>query len=72
MTEENELRTILGGMLVLMYPDRTKDIIKSLRIMLDGIKEVQKKYNLADNDDDIMGCIIKSLGYMALHGNIDI
>ena len=71
MSEDDELRLILGGMLMLIYPDRTKDIIKSLRVMLASIKEIQNKYNLSDNDADIMGCITKSLAYMALHGNIE-
>lgn len=71
MTESEELRAILFAMLYQIYPDRTKDILKSLRIIKESVKEICKKYSLNESDEDIMECITKSLCFGSLRSNVE-
>lgn len=71
MSDNDELKMILGGMIAIAFPDRTKDIIKSLSIIVESVREIMKNHNLNDNEEDILSVVSASLCYFALHGKID-
>lgn len=70
MTEMNELQAILGIMILEVYPDRTKEIIKSLRIIRNNIIPVMRELNLEISEEEIMECISNSLGFIAQNATI--
>jgi hypothetical protein len=70
MTERDELNTILFGMLIHIYPEKTKSIVQNLLHIKNSIKKIMKLHSLSDSDEDIMQCITNSLCFGALHSNI--
>jgi len=73
MSEQEELKAILGIMLIERYPDRSKNIIRSLRIISRDIREIieeQFKQSIT-NEKDTMNQIAQSLVFLALNVNAD-
>lgn len=71
MTDLDELKIILSGLLHMIYPDRTMQVIKSLCHMCAGCKEILQAQNLSATDEDLIEAIAKSLAYAAIHGKVE-
>lgn len=73
LTDKQELQSILGIMLLECFPDMSKEIIKSLRLMTASIKEILNTHNLKeDHENEFMQVIADSFVFIALKANIDI
>jgi len=71
MNENDELRAILGTMLLMIFPDRVKSIIKSLRIIMHEMDEILDKHEVGMTKNDLMDTIFSSLCFMAKNVKVD-
>ncbi len=70
MNDIDELNAILGVMILEVYPDKAREIIKSLRIIRSNIYPVLQELNLGMAEEDIIDCISSSLCFLAKNATI--
>lgn len=72
MTEREELQAILGVMLLECFPERAREVIKSLRIMAASARDIIKTHNIEEGaEGEFLKTISDSLAFMANNANVD-
>jgi hypothetical protein len=72
MTEKEELQAILSAMLLEVYPDKSRQIIKILRIIAKEVVDYIKNINTEPStEEEIMTAVAKSLIFIAVKGKVD-
>ena len=70
MSERDELNAILGVMILDVYPELAKNIIKSLRIITNNISPSFEKFNIDMDEKEIIEVISSSLSFLAINATI--
>ena len=70
MNDIDELNALLGVMILEVYPDRAKEIIKSLRIIRSNVYPILEELNLGMTEEDVLDCISSSLCFLAKNATI--
>jgi hypothetical protein len=52
------------------YPDRAREVIKSLRIIMSNIYPIMQELNLQLCEEDILDCVANSLAFLANNATI--